>query len=189
MAEPAPLAGASPAESGPTAHGTRCGIVVSGFPPGSHVDQDTLTVAFFKAVKGDMKCGIPEMSSCHFTEDMQRAYVEFVDPAGERYAVRMLISIKSCTFCVCLVCVLSVIVISTSTMPLVCDNMVYGIMICHCSCKLYGLPFAIFVCYNVQWITVTTLVIIYTSLMQPSHALSKSRSSFPDTHSVLRRST
>ena len=82
MAEPAPLGGAPP--GGPIAHGTRRGIVVSGFPPGSHIDQDALFVAFFKAVKGDKKCGMPEMSSCHFTEDMQRAYVEFVDPAGEQ---------------------------------------------------------------------------------------------------------
>jgi hypothetical protein len=100
------------------AHGTRRGIVVSGFPPGTHVDQDMLLLAFFKAVKDDMKCGIPEMSSCHFTEDMQRAYVEFVDPTGERHAVRMLVIVKSCTFCMCLVCVLSMIVISTSTMLL-----------------------------------------------------------------------
>ena len=81
MAEQVPSTGLSPI--GPVTHGSRRGIVVGGFPPGSQIDQDTLEVAFYKAVKGDMKCGVPEISSCHFTEDMQRAYVEFTDPAGE----------------------------------------------------------------------------------------------------------
>lgn len=76
-----PASGASPA-GGPIVTPRR-GIVVSGFPPGSQIDQDVLEFAFFKAVKSDMKCGVPDISSCHFTEDMQRAYVEFADPAGE----------------------------------------------------------------------------------------------------------
>lgn len=62
--------------------GPRRGIVVRGFPPSS-TDQDALEFAFFKAVKGDMKCGVPEISRCDFTEDMQQAYVEFVNPDGE----------------------------------------------------------------------------------------------------------
>ena len=102
MASQAPLSG--------TSHGPRRGIVVSGFPPAFRVDQDTLEVAFYKAVKGDMKCGVPEISSCHFTEDMQQAYVEFADPAG-----RLCVS----TAVLCALCVLSVIVIITSTIPLV----------------------------------------------------------------------
>ena len=61
--------------------GPRHGIVVRGFPPST--DQEALELAFYKAVKGDLKCGIPEISSCHFTEDMQQAYVELVDPTGE----------------------------------------------------------------------------------------------------------
>ena len=79
-----PLAsGASPAAGSGARGGPRRGILVSGFPPASHIDQDSLELAFYKAVKGDMKCGVPEISSCRFTEDMQRAYVEFADPAGE----------------------------------------------------------------------------------------------------------
>ena len=60
----------------------RRGIVVRGFPPAT-TDQEMLELAFYKAVKGDMKCGVPEISSCHFTENMQQAYVEFMDPTGE----------------------------------------------------------------------------------------------------------
>lgn len=79
------MAGQAPPASGasPPIVTPRRGIVITGFPPGSQIDQDTLEFAFFKAMKGDMKCGVLEISSCHFTEDMQRAYVEFADPAGE----------------------------------------------------------------------------------------------------------
>lgn len=89
-------AGFSPVGGVPVTHGSRRGIVVRGFPPES-TDQDILEFAFYKAVKGDMKCGVPEISSCHFTEDMQQAYVEFVDPSGE---------------CVQDICVVSLIVIT-----------------------------------------------------------------------------
>lgn len=78
MAGQAPPAGASP-----IAQDSRRGIIICGFPPASQIDQDTLEVTFYKAVKGDLKCGVPEISSCHFTEDRQRAYVEFADPTGE----------------------------------------------------------------------------------------------------------
>ena len=56
----------------------RRGIVISGFPPSHLIDEDTLLFAFFKATKG-----MPEISSCHFTDDNQRAYVEFADTAGK----------------------------------------------------------------------------------------------------------
>ena len=79
MADQMSAAGTTPVGRG---LGSRRGIVVRGFPPAT-TDQDVLELAFYKAVKGDMKCGVPEISSCHFTEDMQQAYVEFIDPAGE----------------------------------------------------------------------------------------------------------
>ena len=76
-------AGSSPL-SGAARHRSRRGIVVRGFPPQS-TDQETLEVAFYKAVKGELRCGVPEISSCQFTDDMQQAYVEFVDPNSEYF--------------------------------------------------------------------------------------------------------
>lgn len=76
-----------PAGELPSAHpeqsrGPRRGIVIRGFPPGS-TDKETLEVAFYKAVKDDFKCGVPEINSCHFTADMRQAYVELANPTGE----------------------------------------------------------------------------------------------------------
>ena len=82
MADQVSAAGSSQL-SGTARHSKpRRGIVVRGFPPES-TDQDALEFAFYKAVKGEMQCGVPDISSCHFTDDMQQAYVEFADPEGE----------------------------------------------------------------------------------------------------------
>ena len=123
MAGQAPISGAS--------HGPRRGIVVSGFPPASHVDQDTLEVTFYKALKGDTKCGVPEISSCHFTEDMQRAYVEIADPAG-----RLCVRVYSCAVCTFSDCY------HTTTIPPV-RVCIYGVLVCHCSRKLCRLSLSL----------------------------------------------
>lgn len=90
-------AGGLPSAGQEQGRGPRQGIVIRGFPPGS-TDQETLEVAFYKAVKGDFKCGVPEITSCHFTEDMRQAYVELADPTGEYVCLLSMTVITNYTY-------------------------------------------------------------------------------------------
>lgn len=87
-------AGGLPSAGQEQSRGPRRGIVVRGFPPGL-TDQETLEVAFYKAVKGDFKCGVPEITTCHFTENMRQGYVELADPSGE-YVCVLSVTVITC---------------------------------------------------------------------------------------------